>query len=278
LYASALAVPRFWIAFFSSGSSFQLERRNDRLRDFVLQRENVVEVAVVALGPDVAASRAIDKLSSDPDTAARFAHAAFEQVAHLELPRDLRRIDVLALEREGGVARGDPERRDLGKVGDDVLADAVGEVLLLRIAAHVGEREDADRHAALRFRLAVVVRRIVRRAQHEDVHRTHDVLDVMLAQVFEGARDLARHVIANRRRHGDAAHGGHRLQARGDVDAFAIDVVAFDDDIAQIDANAVAQRFRVDMLPIAAPSPFGWPVRIRRPQPRCRIRPVHRHP
>ena len=72
-------------------------------------------------------------------------------MAHLELLRDLCGIDVLALEGESRVASRDPQRRDLGEIGDDVLGDAVAEIFLLRVPAHVGKRQDADRE--LRFLL-----------------------------------------------------------------------------------------------------------------------------
>ena len=71
----------------------------------------------------------------------------------VERARDFLDVHHLALEREGGVARDHEQRRDLRQIGDDVLGDAVAEIFLLRIAAHVDERKHADRHALrlLRF-------------------------------------------------------------------------------------------------------------------------------
>ena len=63
------------------GQQLELQRLDDRLGDLVLQREDVVEVAVVALGPDVAAGRAVDELRGDAHAVAGFAHAAFEHVS-----------------------------------------------------------------------------------------------------------------------------------------------------------------------------------------------------
>ena len=126
------------------GQQLELQRLDDRFRDLVLQREDVAQVAVVALGPDVVAGGAIDQLRGDAHAAARLAHAALEHVLHLELARHLRHVDELALVHERAVARDDGQRRDLAQVGDDVLGDAVAEVLLLGIAAHVDERQHAD--------------------------------------------------------------------------------------------------------------------------------------
>jgi len=131
------------------GQEPQLQCADNRLRNLVLEREDVVQVAIVALRPDMAAGGAVDQLRGDPHPAARLAHAAFDNVADLELARDLRNVHVLALEHEGGVARGDPERGHLGEIGDDVLADSVREVFLLRITAHVREGKNANRGPAL---------------------------------------------------------------------------------------------------------------------------------
>ena len=55
---------------------------------------------------------------------------------------------------------------------------------------------------------------------------------------------LVHRVIECRAGDADAAGLGHRLQARGDVDAVAIDVVALDDDVAEIDADAKPDPLR----------------------------------
>ena len=81
---------------------------------------------------------------------------------------------------------------------------------------------------------------MARRMQGEDVDRTMDTFHRVLAKVLEPARHLPNHVIAYRSRESDTANGCNRLQPRGDDDAFAIDIVALDDDIAKIDADTVA--------------------------------------
>ena len=76
---------------------------------------------------------------------ARFAHASFEDVADAEAFPDLADVDVLALEGERGIAGDNEELPKLGERGDDVFRNAVGEIFLLRVAAHVGEGQDGDR-------------------------------------------------------------------------------------------------------------------------------------
>src|SRR6476469_869007 len=62
----------------------------------------------------------------------------------------------------------------------------------------------------------------------------------MLAQVDELGRHLAGHLVSNGARQRDAARLRQRLQARGDVDAVAIDVLAVDDDFTEIDPDPIA--------------------------------------
>ena len=122
-----------------------LERGDDLGGHLVLDGKDVGEVAVVALRPEVPAGIGIDQLRRDPHPVAGAADAALEHGADAEFASDGADIDVLALVDEARVARDDHQPADFGQVGDDVLADAVGEILLFGIARHVGERQDRDR-------------------------------------------------------------------------------------------------------------------------------------
>ena len=122
----------------------RLDRGDDRRGDLVLHREDIGESAVVAFGPDVAAGRQVVELRGDAHAVARLAHAAFQDIGDAELRADLLHTDGLAFVDEGRIARDHQEPAQPGERGDDVLADAVGEILLLRIAAHVVEGEHRD--------------------------------------------------------------------------------------------------------------------------------------
>ena len=65
-----------------------------------------------------------------------------------------------------------------------------------------------------------------------------DVLDALLAEILERDVEPVADLIADRARDADAAGLGELLQARGDVDAVAEDVVVLDDHVAEIDADA----------------------------------------
>ncbi len=122
------------------------QRRDDRLRDLVLQRENVVQIAVVALGPDMAGIFPIDQLRGDahpprPPAASLLPGWKSTRVA---LTGDLTDVDGVVLEGEHGIAGHDVKLRDPRQISDDVLRDAGAEVILRRVAGHVAKRQDSD--------------------------------------------------------------------------------------------------------------------------------------
>ncbi len=122
-----------------------LDDADDLVGDLVLQVENVFQRAVVAVGPQMRPGRGLDQLRRDAHPVARLAHASFQDIAHAELTPDLSHIDGSALVGEARIARDHEQPFDPRQAGDDVLDHAVGEILLLRIAAHVLERQDRDR-------------------------------------------------------------------------------------------------------------------------------------
>src|SRR6202035_783041 len=121
-----------------------LEGSDDLLCEFVLHGKDIRKIAIKALGPDVRAARGIDELTSNAHSVARLADAAFQHVAHAEFAADLLHVDWLAFVGKARIAGDNMQFRQLRKVGDDVLTDAVGKVLLLRVSAHVVESKDRN--------------------------------------------------------------------------------------------------------------------------------------
>src|SRR5262249_54992231 len=71
-----------------------------------------------------------------------------------------------------------------------------------------------------------------------DRHRPGDVLDLVFAHVLERKMELVAHLIANIAADADPSRLRQGFQARGDVDAVAIDVFVIDDDVRHVQANA----------------------------------------
>ena len=107
--------------------------------------KNIAEVTFKSIGPKVHPGRSINQLADDADFSRRLAHTAFKHVADAEFAPDLLDIDGLAFVGKGGVSRDDEQRFGPRQPGNDVLDHAVGEIFLLRIAAHVLERQHRDR-------------------------------------------------------------------------------------------------------------------------------------
>jgi hypothetical protein len=186
----------------------------------------------------------VDELRGDPDPASGLADATLEHVAHAEALADLADIDVLALEREGRVAGDDEELRELRQRGDDVLGNAVGEILLFGIAAHVGERQHGDRRTGgfdRRGRGGAGRAPGVRRPDRDGVnaHRPGDVLQRLLAAIDEGLLHAVAHLPPGVLRQADPARLGDAFDPGRDVDAVAHQVaVGLLDHVAEMNADA----------------------------------------
>ena len=106
----------------------RLDHGGDALGDAVLEREDLGEGAVVALGPEVRARRAVHQLGADPEPVAGAPDGPPEQVAHAELLRHRARVAAAVAEEERGRARENGERPEAPERRDDVLRHPVGEV------------------------------------------------------------------------------------------------------------------------------------------------------
>ena len=91
------------------------------------------------------AGSGVDQLSRDANAVPGSPDAAFENVTHAQLAADLLHVHRLAPVGEARVAGDDEDPLDPRQAGDDVVDHAVGEVVLLGIAAQIGERQHRDR-------------------------------------------------------------------------------------------------------------------------------------
>jgi len=76
--------------------------------------------------------------------------------------------------------------------------------------------------------------------KHHMIHmdRALDILESALTKIGEAYRYLVLHLLARRSGNADAAGLRQRFQPSGDVHAIAVNVIAFDDDVADIDADS----------------------------------------
>jgi len=118
------------------------EDSDDGAGDLVLDSKHVFKFSVIALGPAMGASSRVDELRRDTHAISSSADTAFEHVAYAELPAHFPDVGRLPFVLEARVARDDEELGEAGELCDDVLGDAVAEVVLFWVAAEIGEWKD----------------------------------------------------------------------------------------------------------------------------------------
>ena len=123
---------------------FRLDCSRNALGNLVLNGEDVGEVSVIALGPDVRSGSCINQLCRDANPVRRFPHAAFQHITYPQLAAHLLYVDGAPLVSEAGVPSDDKEPPHSRQCRDDVIHNPVREILLLGVAAHVLERQDRN--------------------------------------------------------------------------------------------------------------------------------------
>src|SRR5439155_8434729 len=73
-----------------------LNRGGDARGDVVLHGEDIGQIAVITVGPEMSAGRCIDQLAGDAHALANLAHAAFENIADPKIAADLLNLSGFA--------------------------------------------------------------------------------------------------------------------------------------------------------------------------------------
>jgi len=97
----------------------QVERIGNFQCRLFLNGEDVLQVSVEILRPDVEARRTVNELRGDAHAVLRFAHAPFQNVAHAQFAADLLCVFPGTLEPRDGTARGNLQVPDLREFSDD---------------------------------------------------------------------------------------------------------------------------------------------------------------
>src|SRR4029077_20321104 len=122
-----------------------------------------------------------------------------------------------------------------GERGDDLLDHAVRKILLLWVAAHIGERQHRDRRLVGERQRSLCPGRLGQR-NAVDPYRPRDVFDLLLAHVLEGIGQLVANLVPHNPTDADPAGLGDCFQARRYVHTVSEDVVFLNDHVAEIDA------------------------------------------
>ncbi len=122
-----------------------LERPDDRARDVFLHREDVGEVSVVLVGPELVSVARAHELCRDPHPIAAAPYASLEHRPHVERAADLSHVHLATLVLEGGGTRGHAQSVDFAQLVDQFFGESVAEVLLVVSRAQVRKGEHRPR-------------------------------------------------------------------------------------------------------------------------------------
>ena len=123
---------------------FRLDRTHHTFGNAILEVEHIAAIAFKAVGPELRARGSIDELSGDAKAIATAPDATLQHISHAKLAPDLTHIDRLAPVGERRIARDHEQRAAARQRDNHLLRHAVGEVVLLRVSAHVRERQHSD--------------------------------------------------------------------------------------------------------------------------------------
>ncbi len=130
--------------FFFLRSEGNAQGVSDAASDFVLDGENVLKLAIIALGPNGMPGGTLDQLCSDAQAVSGAANCAFKDEGGAKLLADLRGVGRLVAESKHFRARKNLQLGDFRKLGDDVFGHAVAEVLVFLAAALIFEVQNGD--------------------------------------------------------------------------------------------------------------------------------------
>src|SRR5262249_28138364 len=137
-----------------------------------------------------------------------------------------------------GIAGDNEEPPDAAEGSGDLLDHAVGEIFLLRVTTHVSEGQHCNRGFVGERRAGYWLPGHPRRTDAGDAPRPRNVLEALLAEIDNLDLDLPAHLPKGVFGDTNATGFGNAFKAGGDVDALTKDVVALDQHVADVDADA----------------------------------------
>ena len=111
---------------FSLADSFGVKAIGNFLRDLTLDCEQIIQIAVVFLGPNVGVGARVDQLRIQVNPITAPACASFQHVRHAKRIADLTHISFAAIFHHAGPA-DDFQVGDLRQLGQNVVLHTIGE-------------------------------------------------------------------------------------------------------------------------------------------------------
>ena len=113
--------------------------------NFVLDGKHIPHFAVELLRPQTIAVRHVAQLRGNAQTVALALDAAFQHRGHVKQFADLPDVFVPAFESKGRGARRHAQFRHSGQCIEDVLGNAIAQILVLLVSTHIDKRQHGER-------------------------------------------------------------------------------------------------------------------------------------
>jgi hypothetical protein len=221
---------------------FRRDGRDYCSRYFILNGEDVIQAAIVAFRLEMVAGLRIYQLPRYPDPRAASPDTAFQDVADAQIACNITHIRRFSLIGKRRIARDHEQRAKTGETSYDLLGHAVGEKLLLSVSAHICKGQYGNRRfVGKRWWLVNIYWAAWNaiRIPVPDPYRPGDIFYRLLARVLKGNVHLTRKLVMDIALYADAAWLCQTFQSCSNVDAISQDVIVINNDVAEIDPDAV---------------------------------------
>jgi hypothetical protein len=97
------------------------EGSDDPVHDVILKSEDILEIAVEPVGPNVPTTGGVDELNRYAHARCRTSYATFYNVGDSKLAGSPAHIDISVLVDEGGMSCDHEQASDFGEIGDQIF-------------------------------------------------------------------------------------------------------------------------------------------------------------
>src|SRR5689334_16344452 len=183
----------------------------------------------------------INQLRGDTQARTDLSYAAFNNISCAKALTCRPHIDRLTLEGEARVSSDDEQYSEAAQLSDNVFRNAINKIFLLRVTTHVDEWQDSNRRPVIVTEWGVG--HVGSTEQWPDEigpNGAGNVLEGHLAHVLHNQTrlndsvELAGSFLEYLAGNADPSGFGEGFQPRGDIDAIAVNVGAFTDNVAEI--------------------------------------------
>src|SRR5205814_3133113 len=133
--------------------------------DLVLDREDVFNLAVETLRPELVAVTRVNQLHADPHTLSGFSDAAIQERLDPETLANLARVQARSAKGKTGCPRRNVKTANFTECVEDFFCNTIAEVFLVAFRAEIRKRQNSNRADLLFPLLAVLTSRFSSRAR-----------------------------------------------------------------------------------------------------------------